>query len=173
MSPLRFPGGLAWLGVGLAVGLGLAGFWPQSPLHAVATDRIDSFAIATGAIDDGVEAIYFLDFLTGDLQAAIISRQSGKFNAFYHANVFQAVGADPTRSPRFLMVTGLADVRRGGTRTQTARSVVYVAEVTTGRVAAYAVPWGQTTAAGGQIIQQPLVLMDVTAFRAPPVLGQR
>ena len=37
------------LGVGFVGGLVASGFWPYTPLHAVATDRSDSFAIATGA----------------------------------------------------------------------------------------------------------------------------
>jgi hypothetical protein len=161
-------GRLGWLALGAAAGLLAAGFWPQSPLHAVATDRSETFAIATGQIDEGMEAIYFLDFVSGDLRAAVVSRQSGKFNAFFEANVLHTLGVDPSRNPRYMMVTGLADIRRGGPRMQVGRSIVYVAEVTSGRVAAYAIPWGPTTVAAGQVIQQPLMLMDVTTFRAGP-----
>ena len=39
------------------------------PLHATATHGLDKFAIATGLVDDSVEALYFLDFLTGDMRA--------------------------------------------------------------------------------------------------------
>lgn len=154
------------LGLGLLIGLGWSSVWPAAPLHAVATDRVDGFAVATGPIDDEIEAVYFLDFLTGDLRAAVVSRQSGKFNAFYQANVAQILGVDLSKNPRFMLVTGLADIRRGGPRMQVGRSAVYVAEVTTGKVAALAVPWGPTTASAGQLIQQPLLLMDVTTFRA-------
>ena len=55
-------------------GLVLSGLWPQTPLHATATDRSDTFAIATGAVDDDTEAVYFLDFLTGDLRAVVLGR---------------------------------------------------------------------------------------------------
>jgi len=43
---------LVWLGVGLLGGLLVAGFWPSVPLHAVATDKIDTFSMATGHVDD-------------------------------------------------------------------------------------------------------------------------
>ena len=48
--------------VGLAVGLNVRGIWPNVPLHAVATDAAENFAIATGPVDDRTEAIYVLDF---------------------------------------------------------------------------------------------------------------
>jgi len=65
------------------------------------------------------------------------------------------------------MVTGVADLRRGGgTRLQPSRAVVYVAEVTSGLVAAYAVPWSPGLHAAGQTLHQPLVLLAVTQFRA-------
>lgn len=161
-----------WLVLGVLAGLVIAGLWPRSPLHAVATDRVDTFAVATGQVGNEVEAIYFLDLLSGDLRAAVINRHSGKFSAFFQANVLQALGADPAKKPRFMMVTGMADLRRGGPRMQTGLSLVYVAEVTSGKVAAYGVPWGPTTTTPGQVIQKPLLLMDVTTFRAvPPTSG--
>ncbi len=79
----------AWLAagavLGLVVGLNVSGVWPSIPLHATATQGLDKFAIATGLVDDSVEAVYFLDFLTGDLRAAVINPKNGKFNSFFHA----------------------------------------------------------------------------------------
>ena len=49
--------------LGLMVGLNIQGLWPNIPLHATATQGVDKFAIATGLVKNGVEAIYFLDFL--------------------------------------------------------------------------------------------------------------
>ena len=76
-----------WLLLGWLVGLVLAGRWPHTALHADAIDRGDSFVIATGLLRPTVEAVYFLDFLTGDLRAAVIAKQNGKFNAFFRRNV--------------------------------------------------------------------------------------
>ena len=72
---------LAWLGFGLVAGLLLAWFWPNTPLRAVATDRCDTFAMATVPLDDTVEAVCFLDFLTGNLRGAALSKLTGQFNA--------------------------------------------------------------------------------------------
>jgi hypothetical protein len=163
-----------WAGLGLVGGLLLAGFWPQAPLHAIATDRSESFAMATGAMDDNVEAVYFLDFLTGNLRAAALSKRTGKFNAFFQYNVNVDMGVDPSKNPRYMMVTGFADlVRQTGGRVTPSRSVLYVAEVTTGKVAAFMVPWSNAAHMSGQPQTGALVLLDITRFRtaAAPAAG--
>src|SRR3954454_19432386 len=121
--------------LGLVIGLNIEGFWPSMPLHASATHGIDKFAIATGLVDSSVEALYFLDFLTGDMRAAVINPKSGKFTSFYTRNIaadFKGAG----RSSGYLMVTGAANMPRGTANFQFANSIVYVAEASTGQVAA-------------------------------------
>jgi hypothetical protein len=164
---------VAWMAAGLLLGGALAGFCPHAPLAASATDRYENFAIATGSVDDGVEAIYFLDFLTGDLKAAILSKQvPPRFNAFYQRNILNDLGVDPTKNPRYLMVSGLNDLRRGGSLLRPAIGVCYVAEITSGRVAAYSVPWDPTTHATGQMTTGGILRLDVAQFRTMPVRPQ-
>lgn len=176
LQTLRNRGG-SWLAVGLLVG-GLGGLllgvvWPLSEAHGVATDRYENFAIATGPLDNEVEAVYFLDFLTGDLKAAVLSINNGQFTAFYSYNILQDLGVDAAKNPRYLMVTGIADLRRiGGTNVQPGASVIYVAELTTGRIAAYAVPWSPNLHKQGAMFQGQLVLLDVTQFRGAVVRDQ-
>lgn len=160
--------GLA-VAVGLILGLTIGGLWPQTSLHAMATDRVDTFAIATGLVDDDVEAVYFLDFLTGDLRALVMGKQAGGFCGFYTFNVANHLGIDPAKNPRYLMVTGISSLRRGGSRMQLSRAVVYVAEVTTGKVAAYAIPWNPSMAAAGQTMRGNLIPVAIDQFRAPPM----
>lgn len=162
---------LAWLGIGLLLGLLIGGLWPDTPLHAVATDRLESYAIATGFVDDEVEAIYFLDVLTGTLKAAVVSNQRGGFQAYYETNLNMELAAavesinirrrqatqpgsrggpalpevQMPQTPNYIMVTGSADVRRGmAGRTRPSQSLVYVAETNTGVVMAYLLPWDQS-----------------------------
>jgi len=158
---LRNYTGPAWLAVGLVAGLVVGGMLPHAPLHAVATDRLDDVAIATGAVDEEVEAIYFLDVLTGTLKAAVISRQTPGFQAKGEVNLnsdlqkaVQLVNSraasgsgrpsiqTPT-APNYVMVTGFADLIRGQARTRPSSALVYVAEVNTGVVLAYALQWDQ------------------------------
>ena len=163
----RFTWMAAGFGVGLVVALVALGFWPQIPIQAVATDRYETYAMATGPVDDEIEAVYFLDFLTGDLKAVVLGKQSNRFTAFYSYNVLNDLGVDPSKNPRFLMATGMANLRRGSARMQPSLAVVYVAEITTGQVAAYAIPWSKGDHAAGRMIgPAPLVPLAVTRFRA-------
>ena len=162
-----------WLAIGLVVGLVVGSFCPHAPLHATATDRVDNFAIATGAVDEGVEAIYFLDFLTGDLRAAVLSKQRPpQFNSFFHRNIAADLEIDPGKNPRFLMVTGLVNIRRGASRMSPSSAVVYVAEITSGQVAAYAIPWNADRHASGQTTMGEIFFLHKTKFRTASVRDQ-
>ena len=153
--------------VAFVFGLLAAGYWPNVPIHAVATDRSDGFAMATGYCDDQVEAVYFLDFLSGDLGAAVVSKQTGRFNAFYTYNVVGDLAVNPGRAPRYLLTTGSADLRRsGGKANSLSRSLVYVSELNSGKVAAYAIPWSSSAWNAGQSLRGQFTLLDVGRFRS-------
>ncbi|MCX7427661.1 MAG: hypothetical protein NTW96_18785 [Planctomycetia bacterium] len=165
---------LVWMVIGLVAGVSIGGFWPHSPLHATATDRYETFAVATGFVDDGIEAVYFLDFLTGDLRAAVLSKQMPmRFNAFFQRNILTDLGVDPSKNPRYLMVTGMTDTPRGGGQARLSSSVVYVAEITTGQVAAYAIPWNSAQHSAGQVTNGVLMPMATTRFRTAVVREQK
>jgi hypothetical protein len=158
----------AWLAagiaVGLIVGLNIQGLWPNVPLHATATHGIDKFAIATGLVDEGVEALYFLDFLTGDLRAAVINPKTGKFNSFFTRNI-AADFAGAGRNSGYLLVTGFVDMPRGTANFQYAKSIVYVAEASTAQVAAYTIPWNSSLQAAGKTQYGVFQPLDVKPFR--------
>jgi hypothetical protein len=159
----RWPVGM---GIGLAVGLVLSGLLPNTPLHAVSTDRADTYAMATGPVDSEVEAVYLLDFLTGDLGALVLGRQPGVWSGRFVCNVSRDLGIEPGKNYKFLMVTGMAGLRRmGGSRQQFSSAVCYVAEITSGRVAAYTIPWSPPMFAAGQQQAGQLRLVGVTPFR--------
>jgi len=156
--------------IGLVGGFALSGLWPHTPLYALATDRTETFGMATGLLDtqSDVEAVYFLDFLTGDLRAVVLGKQPGTWTGFFQANVSADLGIDRQRNPKFLMVTGMASLRRGGgSRLQPSSAICYVAEVTTGKVAAYAVLWSPSMYAAGQPQSGRLRCVGVTQFRQP------
>ena len=161
-------GWIIGLSLGLLPGLILGGLWTNTPLHAVATDRTKDFCMATGIVDETIEAVFLLDSLTGNLRGAVLSSQTPGFQARYEANVLTDLARSITevnvrisqenaarkrdgdlprpqvrfpQAPRFMMVTGTSDLRRGMARAQPGLSVVYVAEAQTGIVLAYAIPW--------------------------------
>jgi hypothetical protein len=165
---LQFRSRAAYVGLGtvlgLIIGLNLEGLWPTAPLHATATHGIDKFAIATGIVDNEVEALYFLDFLTGDMRAAVINPKTGKFNSFFTRNIATDFGG-AGRNSGYLMVTGSVDMPRGTNNFQFADSIVYVAEAGTGQVAAYTIPWNSSMQAAGKTQYGEFQPLDVQQFR--------
>lgn len=158
-------GSAVTLAGGVAIGMAIGLFRPQTTIHAVATDRVDNCAMATGPLDDDTEALFYLDFLSGELRATALSPIARKFFASFSANVNNDLGVDIAKHPKYLMVTGNSIFRRGGGQVQPGNSVVYVAELTSGKVAVYAVPWSQAYAGAGRQIHAPLVLLDVYPMR--------
>jgi hypothetical protein len=158
----------AWLGIGALAGLALGGFWPQAPLHSVATDRQENFAIATGIVDSDVEAVYTLDFLTGELSAAVLNPSTRLFAAGYKRNITADLGVETGKSPKYLMVSGLAELRGGG-QTQFGSSVLYVAELTSGKLGVYAISNANAAATGRAGTGQPIILLQVVPFRSAAV----
>lgn len=128
-----------------AVPLGLL---PGINVQATATHGQDNFAIATGYVDPQIEAFYFLDFLTGDLRAAVVSRRTGEFVAFFEKNILEDFESK-SKNPKYLMVTGATNLPRGRSNTQIGASFVYVAEASSGQVNAYALPWNPSLSAKG------------------------
>ncbi len=166
-----------WLVAGLILGVVGAGMLPSTPLHAVSTDRTNTFAMATGPVDDEFEAVYFLDFLTGDLNAVVLGKNGTAFTAFYQrpgAQVVADLGVDPTKKANYMMVTGMTNFRgfAGAGQLRPSLATVYVAEVTSGTVAAYSISWSKNAHATGRMIgPAPLTPVAVTRFRAAPAVG--
>lgn len=191
--PYVFKGWPVWLLLGLLVGVSVAHFWPETPLHATATDRVQNFAIATGPVDENMEAVFFLDFLTGTLKAAVLSKdpRTPQFRARYEANINAdlvktitllngergggrkgrgaAGGAGQVQvpqNPSYMMVTGGVTIQATAAagRTPPGRCVVYVAETNTGIVMAYAIPWSTQDASANRPFAGPLVLWAADQF---------
>jgi hypothetical protein len=142
----------ALLVVGMALGAALVGGWHGATTlpraHAVATHGSDNFAIATGLVDQQIEALFFLDYLTGDLRAAIVNRRNAQFTGYFQHNVM-ADFAGISDQPKFLMVTGMAGLVRGAGPSQLGECLIYIAEASSGQVAAYAIPYNSTLQASG------------------------
>ena len=151
-----FVGGLiavCWLGVG-------------EPQHvfATATHGEGNFAIATGPADGDIEAFFFLDFLTGDLRAAVVNRRTAGFAAFFERNIQQDFGG-VSKNPKYLMVTGVANIPRGRGNTQLGNSLIYIAEASSGKVCVYALPFDTTLNTRGQQQRGSFELVASDTFR--------
>ena len=155
---MSFGGGLTaglLVGVGLLVG-GIVGTRyasdrpaatgltpPITRLHASATHGSDTFAMATGLVTPEVEGVFFLDYLTGELQCQVVSVRFFGLAGVYKHNVLADLGVEKGKKPNFLLATGQAQFRSTGGAVQFAGSIVYVADANTGAWAAYALPWNR------------------------------
>jgi hypothetical protein len=155
-----------WLVIGILIGLFAGSMAPNEPLHASATHGEENFALATGEVELGLEGVFFLDMITGELTGYVINQNNGKFTTVYKHNVLKDMGE--LSKPRFLMVTGSAGLRQGvGGRI--GRSVIYVAEMNSGKFLAYGIPWAPARAATNLPTAAPFVLLDGGVFRSAAV----
>jgi len=157
------------LAVGVVIGVSAIGRPEPLPLpvFATATHGQDNFAICTGELEDGIEAIYFLDFLSGELRAAAMNIRTRRFQAFYQRSIVNDLGTKEVKNPRYLMVSGIADLQRGaGAQQRVGRAVVYVAELNSGVCVVYAVPSIPPKANIGFQAAGPLVPLDRVEFRS-------
>ena len=154
------------VGLGLLVGVGMtvgtvigmrAAAWSNAPqnaqaafeevrLRASGSHGAETLAMATGPIDSDGEGVFVLDFLTGDLQCFVLNPRIGKFTGWFKTNVVKDLPVEKGKKPAYVMVTGAWNPR-GGSGSQPASCVVYVADSNTGLVAAYTFPWQRNAAA--------------------------
>lgn len=161
MTTSRFVWTAGGVLAGLVIGLNLAGLWPQVPVHAVATHGEATMAMCTGPVDQANEAVYVLDFVSGDLYGWVMNITQRKFLANFKHNVKADFGP---KASKYLMVTGLTDVRGSGS-VRPGQAVVYVAEVTSGRLIAYGVPWQPQLHNAGRTQTAQLLRLDGIPFR--------
>ncbi len=141
--------------------LGLSG-WGHSQietLQAATSATGANMAVATGSVSDEAEGIFFLDFLTGDLQCLVYYPRTGAFGARFYTNVLsQLPGAG--KNSQYLLVTGVATSGRAGIGgAKPGNSLVYVTDTGSGNFAAYSVPWDRTAEGSARPQSGPLLFV--------------
>ncbi len=163
MTDKRF----VWMAAGLMLGLCIAYVWPHEPALATATDRSSKFGLATCPISPGfagsgeLEGLFVLDYLTGRLSGAVLNPKFGKFTNFYFRSVAADFQVDPKAEPVYAMLAGRTQLV-SKTRASMAIGVIYVGELTTGRIVAYGFPYNDTNKPLDPIEMAPL---DTFPFR--------
>jgi hypothetical protein len=122
---------------------------PETVLHASSSHGGETFAMATGRIDEDVEGLFTLDYLTGDLQGWIYYPNVLGFGGMFRHNVLAELGALEGKRPGYVLVTGEANFPRGAGVTTPASCIVYVADANTGHFAAYTILWNRTATRAG------------------------
>jgi hypothetical protein len=135
----------AWLALGVVAGLAI--YWqvvrssPPTPLWATSTHSSANLIAATGIIEEGAEAVIYLDAVTGELTAHVMNTNTWTlFATFNHKGVAGDVGAGAVKNPKYTLITGLTNFKPKGAN-RLSSCVIYVAEETTGQFVAYGIPW--------------------------------
>ena len=139
-------------------------------LDAATAARSDSMSIATGLLDNNVEALFVLDHLTGNLQCWMLSPRTGAIGAIYRTNVMadlQALTPGAKQGqPDLIMATGnfffdggLVNNLRPG------NSICYVADAKTGIVVGYGLGYNPQAVKRGNFQGGQLVRVCVGSAR--------
>jgi hypothetical protein len=96
-----------------------------------------------------------------------MNRQIGKFRSFYFRDLAKDFEVDGDADPHYCMVTGYAQVPNQQ-NVSMASGMLYIGELTSGKVAAYAFPWQEQGTPG----PVPLVPMDVFPWKQPSPKGK-
>jgi hypothetical protein len=130
-------------------------------LKASATHGADTYAIATGPVDEDVEGLFTLDFVTGDLNCFVYNPRALSVGGRFYINVNdpKIFGAKKGKKPNFLITTGTlnAGATTGGARL--AGSLVYVVDVNSGEVAVFGFPWNKAVTNNGGLQSTPMIPM--------------
>ncbi len=159
---------------GLASGLrndSLAGLSTQlqfpTTIDAIGAVTSEKYSIATGVISEEAEGFFVLDHNSGLIQCSVFYPRVGKFLGTFTGNASELVGAG-SKGGGYMMVTGNADMTRGGRGAHIAPTLVYVLNTATGNFAAFAVPFNRQLASTGQPQTAPLIPMGTGTASVVP-----
>ncbi|MCA8986873.1 MAG: hypothetical protein KDA78_04495 [Planctomycetaceae bacterium] len=157
---------MAWFACGLVGGLMISYFWPSEPALAVDRDAGGSKfmieTVRTGVVNSS-DAVFVLDFLTGRLFGASVNPQTRKFNQFYFRSILPDFELAPDSRPSFVMSSGLLNIAtRGASLKQPSQGGLFIAELTSGKVVAYAFPY---TMNPRMEAPEPISIVDSFQFR--------
>ncbi len=159
-----------WLVGGVLIGLGVAYFWPHEPIRADQSDSNDKFGIMSVQATlnvaglSGTEAVFVLDFLTGRLQGFYLNPQIGRFTQTWYRDVAGDLKLDEKGAAQQIYAFAGAQGQMVGQGGTFGASMVYVAELSSGSLVAYAFPFTQ---ANQVVPPQQLVPVDRAQFRQP------
>ena len=151
---------ISWLVVGIGLGVALASYWPHEPMaYAEAAAGAEKFAMCTVGTNVGdAEAIFVLDYATGRMVGATFNNKSNTFSQPMIRNLAADFGL--TEQGQYLMVPGFVGARGRGA--PPANGGVYVAELTTGKLALY----GFINVSQGTRVPQELTVFGVFPWRS-------
>lgn len=118
---------------------------PPMELMAGTAARTKSLSMATGLIDNNVEALFVLDHLTGNLQCWLLNTKTGNVGGIYRASAATDLAvAGKSGTPEYIMTTGNFFFRGGTSGSNTpANSICYIGDANTGNVVGYSLTYNE------------------------------
>ncbi len=138
---------------------------PPEVLRATATHGGANLAVATGPVSEESDGIFFLDYITGNLQCWVYNPRIQQFGARFETNITRELPA--TKNAEYLLVTGAAQPGPTASNARPGGCLVYVVDVKSGLFAAYTMPWTRAAETSGQTQQGPLIFVQGGQYRAP------
>ncbi len=136
-------------------------------IDAIGAVTSEKYSIATGVISEEAEGFFVVDHNSGLIQCSVFYPRVGKFLGTFTGSASELVGAGG-KGGGYMMVTGNADMTRGGRGAHIAPTLVYVLNTATGNFAAFAVPFNRQAASTGQPQQAPLIPMGTGTASVVP-----
>jgi hypothetical protein len=165
-----------------AVAIGLGIFWGgmlsdnqgmslEIPVLAQSTSYgEDGFVAGTARLEDDLDAFYFFDGLTGELKVVAINPRTRKFMAEFSRNVAEDFKLEKdVKNPRFMVVTGLADLVEADGNLRWGTSLFYVLERGSGKAACYGIQLPTGLRSQDNVFRGPLVGLDTAKLRKTKV----
>jgi hypothetical protein len=158
---MKAKSGIAWLALGLVVGLG--GGWilfGASKSAEAGNDRFEDYVMSTGPVNVGVvtqemDGVWILDYKAGKLLGTVVNRTTGRVTAWAEIDLVKEFDLKPKQNVHFLVTNGL--VQKG-------QSALYVAETSTGKMGVYTMLVRDGLGPTGNMV---IHRHDMTTFRAP------
>jgi hypothetical protein len=145
---------------GILIGMACSYYLPHEPAYAEATESSSKFAVCTAQTTVGnTDAVFVLDFVTGQLVGGSHNTQAGAFTQTWVHNV--AADFNAGDDAEYVMVPGFVSLR-GGANATPALGGIFIAELNSGLVNLYGFNYTQ----GNRVAQgQPMVPIAQFPFR--------
>jgi len=142
-------------------------FAMPTTIDAVGAVSSEKYSIATGVVSEEAEGFFVLDHNSGIVQCSVFYPRVGKFMATFTGNAGELVGAGG-KGGSYLMVTGQADMTRGGRPGTLAPTLLYVLNTASGNYGVFSVPFDRQALAQGRPQQGVMIPMGTgTAALVP------
>ena len=166
------------LAVGVLLGAWLSGgqqsqFESPLKLHAAAASAGKSVSLATGRLDEDLEALFILDHLNGNLQCWILNVRTSAVGGIYRTNVLAALGEGKAGADLdFAMTTGFANFAGNRGQAKPADCVCYVAEGNAGTAAGFSFAFNRSNIQRGVVQEGELIVVAQGPIRDVQVRDQ-